>query len=72
MNGKEVTIGFSLLFLLMIAIVLSTSPNLNNESKENYSYVQANRYTSCIEDLAEKSQLSYEEMKDICRVYLEK
>lgn len=51
---------------------MSTSPNLNNESKENYSYVQANRYTSCIGDLAEKSKLSYEEMKDICKVYLGK
>ena len=37
---------------------------------DNYSYAVANRYSNCIEKHSTLEVLTYEEMKEVCSVYL--
>lgn len=56
-----------ILALLILGFVLFC---MNSASTTDYAI--ANRYRSCFEDLSENEVLTYEQMKEVCRVYLPK
>lgn len=56
--------------MLLAMLTGCVAPNPEISEGDNYSYAIANRYSNCIKRHSEVGTLTYDEMKEVCSVYL--